>query len=84
MPEELKGADFYKSIHQIAPLARYVRAKIYNLSPAGREQWIDYDRVFDILRSVHYHGIIDIVYEGKGDEKADVAQAVKFLRPYLS
>ena len=46
MPEELKGADFYKSIHQIAPLARYVRAKIYNLSPAGREQWIDYDRVF--------------------------------------
>jgi sugar phosphate isomerase/epimerase len=84
MPAELKGADFYESIRQIAPLARYVRAKIYNLDAAGREQWIDYDKVFDTLRGVHYHGIVDIVYEGKGDEKTDVARAVKFLRPYLT
>lgn len=84
VPEDLKGADFYKSIQQIAPLARYVRAKIYSLDSAGREQWIDYDRVFDILRSVHYHGVVDIVYEGKGDERTDVARAVQFLRPYLT
>lgn len=84
MPEELKGANFYESIQQIAPLARYVRAKIYSLDSAGREQWIDYDRVFDILRSVHYHGMIDIVYEGNEDEKAGVARAAKFLRPYLT
>ena len=84
MPEELKGADFYKSISQIAPLARYVRAKVYSLDSAGREQWIDYERVFNILRSVHYHGLIDIVYEGKRDEKTEVARAVRFLRPYLT
>lgn len=84
MPDELKGADFYKSIQQIAPLARYVRAKIYSLDSAGREQWIDYDRVFEILRSVHYHGVVDIVYEGQGGEKTDVARAVQFLRPYLT
>jgi sugar phosphate isomerase/epimerase len=84
MPEELKGADFYKSISQIAPLARYVRAKVYSLDSAGREQWIDYERVFNILRSVHYHGLIDIVYEGERDEKTEVARAVRFLRPYLT
>ena len=61
-----------------------MRAKIYNLDASGREQWIDYDRVFNILRAIHYHGIVYIVYEGKGDEKADVASAVKFLRPFLS
>jgi sugar phosphate isomerase/epimerase len=80
----IRGDDLYQSIQQVAPLARYVRAKIYEFDASGREQWIDYDRVFNILRSVHYHGIVDIVYEGKGDEKVDVARAAKFLRPYLT
>jgi sugar phosphate isomerase/epimerase len=85
--EQLSGfqqSDFYQSIQQVAPLARYVRAKIYKLDSAGREQWVNYDRVFSILHSVHYHGLIDIVYEGNGDEKLDVARAAQFLRPYLT
>ena len=85
--EKLPGLgreSFYQSIQEVAPLARYVRAKIYELDATGREQSIDYDRVFDTLRSVHYHGIVDIVYEGKGDEKLEVARAAKFLRPYLT
>jgi sugar phosphate isomerase/epimerase len=80
----LQEGNFYQSIQEVAPLARYVRAKIYELDASGREQWIDYDRVFNILRSVHYHGIIDIVYEGKDDEKMEVARAAQFLRPYLT
>jgi len=80
----VRGDDLYQSIEQVASLARYVRAKIYELDASGREQWIDYDRVFNTLRSVHYHGIVDIVYEGKGDEKLEVARAAKFLRPYLT
>jgi sugar phosphate isomerase/epimerase len=76
--------NLYQSIQEVAPLARYVRAKIYQFDASGREQWIDYDRVFNILRSVHYHGMVDIVYEGKGDEKVEVARAAKFLRPYLT
>jgi sugar phosphate isomerase/epimerase len=85
--EKLPGIgqeNFYQSIQEVAPLARYVRAKIYELDASGRERWIDYHRVFNILRSVHYHGIVDIVYEGKGDEKVEVARAAKFLRPYLT
>ncbi len=63
------SADLYESIQEVAPVACYVRAKIYNFDASGREQWLDYDRIFNILRSVHYHGIIDIVYEGKGRRK---------------
>ncbi len=81
---EAQDGNFYQSIQEVAPVTRYVRAKIYNLDATGREQWIDYDRIFNILHSVHYHGFIDIVYEGKGDGKMEVPRAVQFLRPYLT
>lgn len=86
-PPELRQADFMESIRQTASLARYVRVKFYNPRPDGSEPWIDYDKVFDILRGVHYHGFLDIVYEpgkGKGDAGEDVRKAmprvVAFLR----
>jgi len=83
-PKEFQEENLYESIQEVAPVARYVRAKIYELDSTGRERWIDYDRVFSILRSVHYHGLVDIVYEGKGDERVEVARAAEFLRPFLS
>jgi sugar phosphate isomerase/epimerase len=83
-PQELQEENLYESIQEVAPVARYVRAKIYELDSKGRERWIDYNRVFSILRSVHYHGLVDIVYEGKGDERVEVARAAEFLRPFLS
>ncbi len=86
-PPELARADFMESIRMTAPLARHVRVKFYNPRPDGSEPWIDYDRVFNILRGVHYQGLLDIVYEpGKqaGDPGEDVRTAiprvVKFLR----
>lgn len=86
-PPEFRNVDFMDSIRQAAPLARYVRVKFYNPGPDGSEPWIDYDKVFDILRGVHYGGFIDIVYEpgkGKGDPGEDIRTAmpriVRFLR----
>ncbi|HXG11072.1 MAG TPA: sugar phosphate isomerase/epimerase [Gemmataceae bacterium] len=86
-PPELANADYLESIRQTAPLARYVRVKFYNPRPDGSEPFIDYDKVFAILRSVHYPGFLDIVYEpgvGTGDpgEEARTAipRIVKFLR----
>ena len=86
-PAELREANYLESIRQTAPLARHVRVKFYNPRADGSEPWIDYDRVFDILQSVHYHGFIEIVYEpgrGKGDpgEAIDTAmpRIVTFLR----
>jgi sugar phosphate isomerase/epimerase len=88
---QLRAADFLQHIRRTASLARYVRVKFYNPGPDGAEPWIPYDQVFDILRSVHYGGFIDIVYEpgkGKGDPGEDIHTAlprvVRFLRGFTS
>ena len=88
--DELRNADFMESIRRTAPLARYVRVKFYNPRGDGSEPFIDYDKVLDILRGVHYPGFIDIVYEpGKGtpgpgeDVGTAVPRIVGFLRSKL-
>ena len=47
----------------MAQLTQFVRARIYDIDENGRQKWIDYDRVFNILRKVHYNGIISMTYE---------------------
>jgi gluconolactonase len=86
-PADLRDADYLASIRQTAPLARYVRAKFYNPRPDGSEPFLDYDRIFEILQSVHYPGFVDVVYEpGKGtdgpgeDARTAIPRVVKFLR----
>ncbi len=82
----LESADFMESIRQTASLARHVRVKFYNPAPDGSEPWINYDEVLNILRGVHYHGFLDIVYEpggpaGKGEDiDAAIPRVVAFLR----
>lgn len=83
-PAELRDADFMRSIEQTAPLARHVRVKFYNPRADGSEPNIDYPKVFNILRGVHYQGFVDIVYEPdrfNGDEvRKAMPRIVKFLR----
>lgn len=88
---ELRDADFMASIRQTASLARHVRVKFYNPRPDGSEPFIDYDRVLNILRSVHYAGFLDIVYEGGvgtsgpgEDPRMALPRVVKFLRAHLA
>jgi sugar phosphate isomerase/epimerase len=90
-PPELAKADYLESIRQTASLAKYVRVKFYNPRPDGSEPFIDYDKVFDILRGVHYAGFLDVVYEpgtgtgGPGeDARTAIPRVVKFLRAKLS
>jgi sugar phosphate isomerase/epimerase len=77
--------DVYRSIERTAPLAVLVRAKLYRLR-SGKEEWLDYDRIFKILRAVKYNGFVCLVYEGWKDLDAmhAVPLGVKFLRDYLS
>jgi sugar phosphate isomerase/epimerase len=82
VPPELKDADCYKSIEQTAPLATHVRCKLYKVE-TGRETSLDYDRIFGIIRSVHYNGWISLVYEGQEDDRVAIEKGAKFLRPYL-
>jgi sugar phosphate isomerase/epimerase len=77
--------DVYKSIEKTAPLAVFVRAKLYRLR-SGKEEWLDYDRIFKTLRGAKYKGFVCLVYEGWKDLDAmhAVPKGVKFLRGYLT
>jgi sugar phosphate isomerase/epimerase len=84
-PEDPGKYDVYKSIAQTAPLAVFVRAKLYRIK-TGKEEWLDYDRIFKTLRGVKYNGFVCLVYEGWKDMDAmhAVPEGVKFLRGYLA
>jgi sugar phosphate isomerase/epimerase len=75
---------YYRSIEQVAPLTQFVRAKLYQLDDKGKEQFIDYNRVFNTLRSVHYNGFVSLVYEGKEDEMTAIPRGARFLRSFVS
>ena len=79
--KEDPSLNFYGSIEKSAPYAVYVRAKIYRIQ-TGEEAWLDYPRIFPILRKVGYNGFVSIVYEGWEVEDAETAvpKAVKYLR----
>ena len=76
--------DYYDSIAKVAPLTQFVRAKLYDLDEQGREKWIDYDKVFNILRGVHFNGFISLVYEGKEDQSTAIPRGNRFLRSFLT
>jgi hypothetical protein len=63
----------------------FVRAKLYRLR-SGKEEWLDYERVFRILRHLKYNGFVCLVYEGWKDLDAmhAVPIGVKFLRDQLA
>jgi sugar phosphate isomerase/epimerase len=79
-----KYEDYYRSIEQVAPLTQFVRAKLYLLDDRGREKYIDYNRVFNILRGVHYNGFVSLVYEGTEDAVAAIPRGARFLRSFLT
>jgi sugar phosphate isomerase/epimerase len=76
--------NYYRSIEQVAAIAPFVRAKLYVLDDRGRERFIDYDRVFHILRGVHYNGFVSLVYEGKEDDMMAIPRGARFLRSFLT
>lgn len=76
--------DYYRSIEQVAPLTQFVRVKFYDPDPqTGKERYIDYNRVLNILRGVHYNGFLGIVYEGTRDEMEDVPRCVRHMRAVM-
>ncbi len=87
-PPELRDADYLESIQKTASVARHVRTKFYHPRKDGSEPFIDYAKVFNVLRSVHYNGFVDIVYEpnaGGGDAvETAVPRIVNFLRSQIS
>ncbi len=81
---DLDKHNVYQSIEKTAPRAVFVRAKLYRLRD-GKETWLDYDRIFKILRRVKFNGFVSLCYEGWSDQAAPhaVPVGVKFLRGFL-
>ena len=77
--------NFYGSIAETAPLAVHVRCKIYRIQ-SGTEEWLDYPRIFEILRGVDFNGWCSIVYEGQDveAEATAVPKAVNYLRGLMN
>ena len=62
-----------------------VRFKIYRIR-SGKEDWLDYDAIAEILKDVDYNGWCSIVYEGQDDleEIPAMRKAVPYLRSVLA
>jgi L-ribulose-5-phosphate 3-epimerase len=83
--KEDPALDFYGSIAETAPLAVFVRAKIYRIQ-SGEEAWLNYPRIFEILNKVEYNGFVSVVYEGQKVEEEETAipKAVNYLRQFVA
>lgn len=87
-----QGEDFepneaiYDYMEQAIPYASYVRAKFYKID-GGREEYIDYERVADILKGSNYDGPVSVVYEGQRysdcSDREAISMAVAHLRETL-
>jgi sugar phosphate isomerase/epimerase len=77
--------NFYGSIEETAPLAVHVRCKIYRIQ-SGVEEWLNYPRIFEILKGVNYNGWLSVVYEGQDVEAEATAipKAVRYLRGLMA
>jgi L-ribulose-5-phosphate 3-epimerase len=75
--------DYYHSIEQVASQTQFVRVKFYEPDSSGREKYIDYPRVLNILRGVHYNGFLGIVYEGKEPDTQAVPRCVRYMRQVM-
>ena len=82
------NVDLYEDyLKPTAPYASSVRAKIYQID-TGVETYLDYLRIFQILKEVTYNGNISLVYEGAEGRNSctpeeGIALGVKYLRKVI-
>ena len=78
--------DTYGFMEQTASHASHVRAKFYKID-SGKEEWLDYVRIVDILKAADFNGPVSVVFEGKDVNDCDDAQvmtrAVAHLRELI-
>jgi sugar phosphate isomerase/epimerase len=74
-----KEYDCYRSMEQTVPYAVYVRTKFYRVD-SGVEEWLDYPRIFKLLRGINYNGCLSIVYEGQSEPRPSIEKAAAYLR----
>ena len=71
--------DYYAYMEQTIPFATYIRCKFYKVE-GGTEEWLDYERIADIILRSGFNGCISIVYEG---QETDTVQQVRLAAAQL-
>ena len=75
----------YAFTQQTAPMASYVRAKLYRID-SGKEQVLDYRPIMPIIRDVGFNGNMSVVFEDRGNSCRDeecLRLGSKYLRGLL-
>lgn len=76
--------EIYAGIERLAPYMVYCHAKIYGLTPDGKNDiYLDYDRILEILRNAGYRGYLSIENFSTEDPLVIVPKAANMLRGKL-
>ena len=79
------NVDIYRDyMERVAPYTTLVRAKIYKIDN-GWEEWLDYARIFKILRQNEFNGTVSIVLEGGQPprNRVDAQECIKLAADHL-
>ena len=79
------NVDIYRDyMERVAPHTTLVRAKIYKIDN-GWEEWLDYARIFKILRQNEFNGTVSIVLEGGQPprNRVDAQECIKLAADHL-
>ena len=75
--------DLYRDyLEPTVPHATYVRAKIYKIDN-GYEEWLDYPRILEILKSANFNGNMSIVFEGGHRNRFDTNECLRLAAAHL-
>jgi sugar phosphate isomerase/epimerase len=75
-------ANIYAFMQQTAPHTAHVRAKFYKID-TGREEWLDYPRIIQILKDVNFNGTVSVVFEGKELNACDDREVIRLAAAHL-
>lgn len=76
-------AERYHMAEEFADRICYVHAKTYVFNPDGEESYMDYGKVFSILKDKGYNGWVSVEFEGPGDGDTGVARTIQLIKKYM-
>ena len=74
--------NIYEYMEQTAPYASCVRAKIYKID-SGREEWLDYPRIIEMLYTAGFNGNVSICFEGGDRNRCDAEECLRLATHHL-
>jgi len=76
-------SERYHMAEEFGDRISYVHAKTYVFNPDGEESYMNYGKVFSILKDKGYNGWISVEFEGPGDGDTGVKKTVQLIKKYM-